>query len=117
MKKKVTIRISKDLYDLIETYSNQTGISKTDIFEKALRMFFEKSKRDEKQIELYEKENQQLKMLIKVLEERKKALEKVEGTYQKLLDEKDQRIQELKEIIEVLKQGQGKKKPFWKFWD
>lgn len=99
MKKKMTIRVSEDLYNLIEKHSDNTRISKTEIIERALRSFFEEEGKTDKQIEFYEKENEHLKMLIKVLQERENALKKVEEGYERLIKEKEERIKELQERI------------------
>lgn len=110
MKKKVTFRIDIELFNQLENYSKDTGLSKTEIIERALKQFFKKDKQDYTKIELYKKENEQLKVALKVFHEREKALEEVKNTFERLLNEKDERIKELKEQLE--KQS----KPFWKFW-
>jgi len=114
MKKKITVRISEDLANLIDTHSSQTGLSKTDILEKALRMFFENAGHKEKELELFQKENEQLKMAIQILSEKQKAVEKVEETFRELIQEKEKRIEELKERLQELQER--RKKSFWQFW-
>lgn len=99
---------------MIETHSNQTGLSKTDIFEMALKMFFENAGQKEKELELFQKENEQLKMAIQILNEKQKAVEKVEETFRELIQEKEKRIEELKERLQELQER--RKKSFWQFW-
>ena len=108
-RKLVNFRLPVKIIDLLNELSKKTGKSKTQLVEEAILKLAEEQEKEQTQIELLEKQNQQLQQIIQSF---KIALQGKD----ELLKEKDQRIQELKETIEILKQKQGRKKPFWKFW-
>ena len=121
-KKLVNFRLSPELIEQLEELSTKTGKTKTDLVEQALKCLFRQENQIKEEIELYQKENEQLKIALQILKERELSLEELKNTYERFLLEKDKRlddlqkrIEELKERIEELKQKQGKKR-FWKFW-
>ncbi len=110
MKKVKSYRLSEETIEIIEELSKKTGKPQSQIIDEAVKLLFENENRTKNEIELYKRENEQLKMIIKVFQEREKAIEKVEESYERLIKEKDERIKELQ------KQLKEKSKPFWKFW-
>ena len=121
-KKLVNFRLSPELIEQLEELSTKTGKTKTDLVERALKCLFRQENQIKEEIELYQKENEQLKIALQILKEREESLEELKNTYERFLLEKDKRlddlqkrIDELKERIEELKQKQDKKR-FWKFW-
>lgn len=111
MTKKVkSYRLLPETIKKIEDLVKQTGKSQSQIIDEAINLLYLNENKTKEEIELYRKENEQLKMVLKVFQEKEKALEKVEQTYERLLKEKDQRIIELQERLKE------KNKPFWKFW-
>lgn len=116
-KKMVAFKLEQEIINKLEELAERTGKTKTDIIEKAILCLYRQENRDKEEIELYRKENEQLKIALQILKEREQSLEEVKQSYDKLLSEKDERIKELKERIEELKQSKIEKaKPFWKFW-
>ncbi len=110
MKKVKSYRLLKETIKIIEEISQKTGKSQSRIIDEAIKFLINNENKTNNEIELYKKENEQLKMIIKVFQEREKALEKVEESYERLIKEKDERIKELQERLKE------RSKPFWKFW-
>ncbi|WP_460174025.1 ribbon-helix-helix domain-containing protein [Venenivibrio stagnispumantis] len=110
-KRLVNFRLSVELINKLEELSRQTGKNKTELIEEAIKCLIETHSQTDKQIQLLEEQNKQLMNVLKGFQI---ALQSKD----ELLEEKDKRIQELKEIVELLKQNQSqeKKKSFWKFW-
>ena len=103
-------RLQKEIVDVLEKLSYETGRTQTQIVEEAIKSFFRNENKHKNEVELFKKENEQLKMVIKVLQEREKAIEEVKNAYERLINEKDERIKELQERLKE------KSKPFWRFW-
>ena len=110
MKKVKSYRLLQETIEIIEELAEKTGKKQSQIIDEAVKLLYSNENKTRDEIELYKRENEQLKMVIKVFQEREKALEKVEESYERLLKEKDERIKELQERL------QEKNKPFWKFW-
>ena len=111
MSKKVkSYRLLEETIKIIEELSEKTGKHQSQIIDEAVKLLYSNENKTKDEIELYKKENEQLKMVIKVFQEREKAVEEVKNAYERLIDEKDQRIKELQKILKE------KSKPFWKFW-
>ena len=110
MKKVKSYRLLKETIEAIEKLSKKTGKPQSQIIDEAVKFLIENENKTNNEIELYKKENEQLKMVIKMFQEREKAVEEVKNTYERLINEKDERIKELQERIKE------KSKPFWKFW-
>ena len=109
-KKQLNIRVEESVLEQLDKLSKQSGKTKTQLIEEAIQLLYSQETQMNSQIELYKRENEQLKMVIKVFQEREKAVEEVKNVYEKLINEKDERIKELQ------KQLKEKSKPFWKFW-
>lgn len=103
-------RLQKEIVDILEKLSYETGKTQTQIIEEAIKNFFEDENKQKSAIEIFKRENEQLKMVIKVLQEREKAIEEVKNVYERLINEKDERIKELQDALKE------KSRPFWKFW-
>lgn len=111
MSKKVkSYRLLEETIQIIEKLSQKTGKPQSQIIDEAVKLLYSSENKTKDEIELYKRENEQLKMVIKVFQEREKAIEKVEESYERLIKEKDERIKELQERLKE------KTKPFWKFW-
>jgi len=111
MSKRVkSYRLLEETIEIIENLSNKTGKPQSQIIDEAVKLLYSSENKTKDEIELYKRENEQLKMVIKVFQEREKAIEKVEESYERLIKEKDERIKELQARL------QEKSKPFWKFW-
>jgi len=110
MSKKVkSYWLLEETIQIIEELSSQTGKPQSQIIDEAVKLLYSNENKTKDEIELYKKENEQLKMVIKVFQEREKAVEEIKNTYERLISEKDQRIKELQERLKE------KSKPFWKF--
>jgi predicted DNA-binding protein len=115
-KKMTAFKLNTEIIEKLEQLAKETGKTKTDIIEMAILCLYDKKDKDNKEVELYKKENEQLKMVLQVFKEREKTAEELKATYERFLQEKEERIKELKERIEELKTYRDHKKPFWKFW-
>ena len=120
-------RLSDEVADILDTLHRQTGKSYTQLIEEAILLYHQRESQDKHQLQLVKEENEKLKMVIRIMQEREqtieavkeiyqrfleekdRTLEKTEEQYQKLLDEKDQRIRELQSQLTA-------KKSFWQFW-
>ena len=110
MSKKVkSYWLLEETIQIIEELSSQTGKPQSQIIDEAVKLLYSNENKTKDEIELYKKENEQLKMVIKVFQEREKAVEEIKNVYERLISEKDQRIKELQERLKE------KSKPFWKF--
>jgi len=95
-KKVKSYRLLEETIQIIEKLSQKTGKPQSQIIDEAVKLLYSSENKTKDEIELYKRENEQLKMVIKVFQEREKAIEKVEESYERLIKEKT--------------------KPFWKFW-
>lgn len=108
-KRLVNFRLDVELLNKLEELSKQTGKNKTELIEQAIKCLIETHSQTDKQIQLLEEQNKQLMNVLKGFQI---ALQSKD----ELLEEKDKRIQELKEIVELLKQNQNQSRKWWKFW-
>ncbi len=108
-RKLVNFRLPVKIIDLLNELSKKTGKSKTQLVEEAILKLAKEQEKEQTQIELLEKQNQQLQQALQGFQIALQGKDEI-------LKEKDERIKELKEIIAMLEQRQKKKKPFWKFW-
>ena len=111
-KKLVNFRLSVKIIDLLNQLSKQTGKSKTQLVEEAILKLANEGKEENKQLDLLEKQNQQLQQALQGFQ---LALQGKD----ELLKEKDERIKDLQETIKALRdiqEAKHTKKPFWKFW-
>ena len=109
LKKLKGFRLSEEVLEMIDHLSKSSGKSQTQIVEEAVKSMFENKGNVDKEIELYKKENEQLKLVLTTFKQKEEAVNR-------LLTEKDERINDLQDIIKTLKEINTKKKPFWKFW-
>jgi len=117
MKKVKSYRLLEETIEIIEKLSKKTGKPQSQIIDEAVKFLLESENKTSNEIELYKRENEQLKMVIKVFQEREKAIQKVEESYERLVKEKDARIKELQDMIDTLKNIQEKnRKRWWNFW-
>ena len=121
-----SFKMSQETIEKIEELAKETGKTYTQILEEAINLYYSNETHVRHEIELYKRENEQLKIALQFLKEREKTIEKVEETYKLLIDEKDKRLEEIKkekderikELQERINELSRKKpeRPFWKFW-
>ena len=110
-------RLQQEIVNVLEELAGNTGKTQTQIVEEAIKLLYSNENKIKDEIELYKKENEQLKMVIKVFQEREKAIEKVENAFRQLLEQKDLLIKEKDERIKELQERLKERvKAFWKFW-
>lgn len=110
-RKLVNFRLPVDLIKKLDELSKETGKNKTQLIEEAIECLYSSKTESKAEIELLEKQNQQLQQALQGFQIALQGKDE-------LLKEREERIKELKETIEILKQNKNreKKKPFWQFW-
>ncbi len=96
VKKQINVKISNEVASKLTELAKITGKTKTSIIENAILRDSEGSKQDHQEIELLDKENQQLKIMM--------------SATQAVIDEKDKVIQGKDDLISELR---AKRKTFW----
>ncbi len=96
VKKQINVKISNEVASKLTELAKITGKTKTSIIENAILRDSEGSKQDHQEIELLDKENQQLKIMM--------------SATQAVIDEKDKVIQGKDDLIAELR---AKRKTFW----
>ena len=100
-------RLQQEIIDILEELSNKTGKTQTQIVEEAIKQFYENEDKQKFEIELYRKENEQLKLVLNTLQ---MTIKEKDEKYQDMKQNYEQRIAELKSFIEV------NSKKWWQFW-
>ena len=108
-KKLVNFRLSVELINKLDQMTKETGKNKTQLIEEAIECLFSSKDKENKEIDLLSKQNEQLKQALQGFQIALQGKDE-------LLKEREERIKELKETIEILKEKQEGKKPFWQFW-
>ncbi len=108
MKKKlVNFRLSVELINKLDQIAKETGKNKTQLIEEAIECLLSSKDKENKEIDLLSKQNEQLKQALQGFQIALQGKDE-------LLKEREERIKELKETIEILREKQ--KKSFWQFW-
>ena len=112
-KKLVNFRLPVELINKLDQLSRETGKNKTQLIEEAIMCLLSSKDKENKEIALLEKQNEQLKQALQGFQIALQGKDE-------LLREREERIKELKETIQILKQSEDQKKkskkPFWQFW-
>ena len=100
-------RLQQEIIDILEELSNKTGKTQTQIVEEAIKQFYENENKQKFEVELYKKENEQLKLVLNTLQ---MTIKEKDEKYQDMKQNYEQRIAELKSFIEI------NRKKWWQFW-
>lgn len=111
-----TFKMSQEVIQQLEELSQKTGKSMAQIVEEAITLLYTNENRIKEEIELYKKENEQLKIALKLFREKEIMVEKVEEAFKLVLEQKDLLIQEKDKRIEELQEQLRSKKSWWRFW-
>jgi len=108
--KAITFRLEEEVIKQIEEIARSKNISKTEVVRLGVAKLLDEIKSNTDAIQIIQEQNKQLQIALS-------TLNKITEEKERLIEEKDKRIQDLQRIIDVLQMQYSKEnKSWWQFW-
>ena len=108
--KAITFRLEEEVIKQIEEIARSKNISKTEVIRLGVAKLLDEIKSNTDAIQIIQEQNKQLQIALS-------TLNKITEEKERLIEEKDKRIQDLQRIIDVLQMQYSKEnKSWWQFW-